>query len=61
MAARDFVHPIDVSTRPKRRKAVLSVIALLDRVLAAEEAYLERVPLNLQGGAAYASAEECVE
>jgi hypothetical protein len=61
MATHDFIHSIDVSTRSKRRKAASSAVALLERILAAEEAYLKRIPENLQGGDAYASAEDSIE
>ena len=56
-----IVDSLDVSTRGKRRKAVKLVMAMLEKIRSAEESYLERIPLNLQSGEAYAVAEESVD
>ena len=50
----------DISTRPQRRRAVSLVIAELEKIRMAEEAYLNRIPLNLQGGEAALSADDSV-
>jgi len=52
--------PESLSTRAKRRKALDLVINELDKIRAAEEAYMERIPENLRGSAAYAAADDCV-
>ena len=52
---------LDISTRPKRRKAVALVIMALVRICSAEEAYLDRIPDNLQGGDACAAAEDSID
>jgi len=51
----------DISTRGKRRKAVLYIIDLLKKIREAEENYMAKVPLNLQSGDAYAAADESVD
>jgi hypothetical protein len=51
----------DISTRPKRRRIVLLVIAALSRIRNAEMVYLERIPANLQGGDAYAAADISID
>ena len=53
---KEAVASLDVSTRGKRRKAVALIIEMLGRVHAAEDAYLLRVPPNLQGSAACEAA-----
>ena len=52
---------LDLSSRDKRRKAVGSVVEALEMVRVAEEANLERFPLNLQGSDAYATADESLD
>jgi len=47
----------DFSTLAKRRKAVSLVLDMLGRVQAAEAAYMDRMPANLQNGDAFAEAE----
>jgi hypothetical protein len=37
-------------SRGKRRREVAAVIARLERILVDEEYYLDRIPVNLQGG-----------
>ena len=52
---------LDISTRPKRRRAVDLIITELSNIRNAEEAYLERIPMNLQEGDAYAAAGDSVD
>lgn len=52
---------VDVSTRGKRRKAVKLVIEILENIRFAEEAYLERIPLNLRNSAAYSAADYSID
>ena len=52
---------MDISTRPKRRRVVSLIIAELSHIRSAEEAYLERIPLNLKYGDAYAVADYSVD
>jgi len=53
--------PFDIAARPKRRRAVSHIIAELSRIREAEESYMDRIPMNLQGGEAYAAAEYSVD
>jgi hypothetical protein len=46
-----------LSTRRKRRKAAALAATLLERIRVAEEAYMERIPENLQGSDAYGDAD----
>ena len=48
---------IDLSSRANRKKAVALSIDLLERVHAAEDANIERFPVNLQNSDAFANAE----
>jgi hypothetical protein len=52
---------VDITTRPKRRRAVSLIITQLSRIHSAEEAYMERIPMNMQDGEAYAAAEYSVD
>ncbi len=52
---------MDISTRPKRRRAVSLIITQLSRIRQAESDYLERIPQNMTGGDAYAAADESVD
>ena len=52
---------VDVSTRGKRRKAMVIVIELLEKIRHAEERYMERIPLNLRYGYAYFDADYSVD
>lgn len=56
-----FLDTVDVSSRPKRRKAVSAIIATLAFIRDEETAYMERIPQNLQDGDAYAAADSAVE
>jgi hypothetical protein len=58
---KSLLDSIDVSTRGKRRKAMLLAIELLEKIRHAEELYMERIPPNLQSGDAYATADESVD
>jgi hypothetical protein len=52
---------LDVSSRAARRRAMALLLFELERVLRAEEEYAERIPENLKGGEACASAEYTVD
>jgi len=41
---------MDVSTRRKRKTALLTVICMIEKIIEAEETYLDNMPANLQGG-----------
>jgi len=56
----DLLESVDISTRPKRRRAVSLIIGLLERIRESEEMYLERVPLNLQDSEIAAAADDSV-
>ena len=51
---------VDISTRPKRRRAVLLIITALSRIRSAETAYMERIPANLTDSEAYSAADESI-
>ena len=51
---------LDLSTRQKRRQALARVITALEYIRDEEEAYQDRIPRNLQGGKAYAAADDSV-
>lgn len=46
------------STRGRRRKALVSVIAQLENICDAETQYWRSIPTNLQNGDAYEAAEQ---
>jgi hypothetical protein len=52
---------VDISTRPKRRHVVRLILAELSNIRAEEEAYLGRIPPNMDGGDAYTAADESIE
>ncbi|MCL2509564.1 MAG: glycosyltransferase [Methanomassiliicoccaceae archaeon] len=52
---------LDISTRPKRRRAVASIIRALGRIHHEEFKYMGRIPFNLQGGDAYSAADESLD
>ena len=56
-----FLDSVDVSTRGKRRKAMMFAIDLLEKIRHVEERYLERIPLNLRSGSAYFDADYSVD
>ena len=47
---------IDISTRPKRRQAILRISGVLSIIYAQELEYMNRIPLNLNGGRAHDAA-----
>ena len=51
---------LDLSSRAKRRKATVLTARLLERIRDAEEAYMGRIPENLQASDAYDSADQSV-
>ena len=51
----------DLSTRSKRKAALTLAMNLIEKIRFAEEAYLERIPLNLHGSSAYAVTDEAVD
>jgi len=50
----------DLSSRGKRRKVVALIIGLLERIRAAEQSYIDRMPVNLQQSDAYDTAESSI-
>jgi hypothetical protein len=52
---------LDVSSRAARRRAMSLLLVELERVMRAEEAYMERVPENFRCGETYESAEYTVD
>jgi hypothetical protein len=50
-----------VATRKERRMAIRRIMIELEAVRDAEERYMDNIPGNLQGGAAYEAADEAVE
>ena len=56
----DLLESVDISTRPKRRRAIARIIGSLERIREFEEAYLERIPLNLQDSEIAAAADDSV-
>ena len=52
---------VDISTRPKRRRVVSLIIDELLHIRNEEKAYMERIPISLQEGDAYADADYSVE
>ncbi len=58
---RAFINSIDLSTRRKRRAATVLAEHFIELIYEQEEAYQGRIPENLQGGDAYAAAEETME
>ena len=60
MKACVMIDAIDVSNRLKRKAALSLVMKIVEKIRFAEEAYLERIPLNLQGSSAYAITDEAV-
>ena len=48
---------VDISTRPKRRRATSLIITKLSYILYAEQEYMDRIPINLKSGPAFAAAD----
>jgi hypothetical protein len=53
--------PDDYSTRQRRRRAVGKIIAILEAIKGAEEAYAGNMPENLQNSARHDDAEQSVD
>jgi len=51
----------DITARSNRRHVVSLITNELSRTHREEEAYMKRIPLNMQGGDAYTAAEDCLE
>ncbi len=56
-----FINSIDLSTRKKRREAAELAVDFIELIYRREATYQQRIPLNLQGGDAYAAAEETMD
>jgi len=56
-----FFSSIDISSRPKRRKAVNLIISTLHRIRSEEEAYRDRIPFNLSDSIAFANADDSID
>jgi hypothetical protein len=52
---------VDITTRPKRRQAVSLIITQLSRILNEEEAYLNRIPMNMKHGDAAEAADWSID
>lgn len=52
---------LDISTRPKRRQVVALIIMELSRLRLQEEAYMQRIPQNLQYSEAASAAEDSID
>jgi len=49
------------ASRDTRRKATAAIIVRLAEIRAAEDAYRQRIPENLQGSSRYEAADQAVE
>ena len=56
-----FLDSIDVSTRRKRRKAVILAIELLKKIRYAEEQYVARFPHNLHSVGTYSAPNDSID
>ena len=50
-----------VETRTKRRRQLKIIVSQLEIIRDKEDAYREKIPINLQSGTAYEAAEETIE
>jgi len=50
----------DYATKRKRRAALKTIVAQLERIKAAEEQSRDAIPENLQGSEIYENSDECV-
>lgn len=57
---KSILDSFDVTSRKNRRK-IVEIIKEIEKIRDNEEAYIQRIPLNLQNGDAYADAENSVE
>ena len=55
-----YIGQLDISTRPKRRRAVSMIVNALGQIHLEEDAYQNRIPFNLQGSKAYAAADDSI-
>jgi len=53
--------PAGYDSRPKRRYHVSQIITQLEDIREHEDAYLDRIPENLQSGSAYENAELSID
>jgi len=63
MGIKDFTAALcalDLSSRPKRRRALCIVLSSLERIRDEEEGYLHRMHPNFHDSDAYADAEESI-
>jgi hypothetical protein len=58
--ANDSLPPIKTKTRPDRRESVKSLIAKVEQIHDAEQAYMDNIPQNLQSSPNFAAAEASV-
>jgi len=59
-AAKNSLPLIKTKTRPDRRESVKSLIARLEQLRDAEEAYMDNIPENLQSSPNFEAAEDSV-
>jgi len=52
---------VDISSRPKRRRAVSTIVDALSHILSEENAYIDRIPPNLHCSDAYVAADESAD
>ena len=52
---------LDISSRPKRRRAVSLIISQLSLIRDQEEFYRDRIPDNLAAGEAFAAADDSID
>ncbi|MDR1073567.1 MAG: hypothetical protein LBL45_07825 [Treponema sp.] len=52
---------LDITSRPKRRRAISLIIIELSHIREQEEDYLEHIPFNLQDGDAAAAANDSLD
>ena len=52
---------LDISSRPKRRRAVSRIISVLELIRSEEEAYRDRIPDNFTASDAFANADISID
>ena len=52
---------LDISSRPKRRRAVSIIISQLSLIRDQEESYRDRIPDNFVDGDAFAAADDSID
>jgi hypothetical protein len=55
------IEALDISTRPKRRRAVTIIIRALGQIYMEEFNYMNRIPTNLHGADAYSAADDTLD